>query len=173
MLYIAVNVGSTTPSILSINSASNLGYGSGERLVDTTFPDGHFAANMRHPEITGPEATLNPIQQGACHPSTGGDDYDIALIETQEVTSLSVSSDIAPFFYSLTPVLTVFYSPVGAAAQSSNLPQAHLSCVKVVQESAVQQVATNGADMRRIPKWFQLPQSALISAVLGSALFLL
>jgi hypothetical protein len=58
-------------------------------------------------------------------------------VETQTLTSEDVSSDIAPFFYSITPVLTVFYSPSGSA--SSSLPEAHLSCLKVVEDSNLMQ----------------------------------
>ncbi|EXJ77486.1 hypothetical protein A1O3_09712 [Capronia epimyces CBS 606.96] len=97
-------------------------------------------------EITGPHATLSPIKQTSCHPSTGGAGYDVALIETQRVTSEEVSSDNAPFFFSLTPVLTVFYNPSGADSKTSGLPEASLSCLKVVEDSSSpSQSATNAA----------------------------
>ncbi|KIW67672.1 hypothetical protein PV04_06904 [Phialophora macrospora] len=87
--------------------------------------------------ITGPQsAAADRISQTTCHPAStvpDGSNYNIALVETQTVTSEEVSSDIAPFFYSITPVLTIFYSPSGSA--SSSLPEAHLSCLKVVEDS--------------------------------------
>ncbi|KIX95608.1 uncharacterized protein Z520_08728 [Fonsecaea multimorphosa CBS 102226] len=110
-------------------------------------------------EITGPQSPVDaPIAQTTCHPSSNvssGTKYNIALIETQTVTSEDVSSDLAPFFYSITPVLTVFYSPAAASsnAQDKTLPEAHLTCVKVVQDSNLtQQVGTNGAGMVGLPR---------------------
>jgi hypothetical protein len=108
-----------------------------------------------------------PIKQTSCHPSTGGAGYDIALVEMQKVTSEEVSSDNAPFFFSMTPVLTVFFNPSGAK-QSRNLPEAHLSCLKVVQDSALGQSAQSGA-LREIP---QLGRLAAILVVMLSGIAL-
>ncbi|OCT52105.1 hypothetical protein CLCR_08805 [Cladophialophora carrionii] len=93
-------------------------------------------------------AAANHISQTTCHPASSvpdGSNYNIALVETQTVTSEEVSSDIAPFFYSITPVLTVFYSPSGSTSNSP--PEAHLSCLKVVEDSNLVQsdLQTNGA----------------------------
>lgn len=115
--------------------------------------------------ITGSAAPIDPITQTTCHPSTGGKDYKVALVETQTVTSEEVSSDPAPFFYSITPVLTVFYSPGDSASQGSALPEAHLSCLKVVEDSSLAQPnETNSAGRRSLPNsmvWLLLAVSAL------------
>lgn len=96
-------------------------------------------------EITGPNSTVaDPVAQTNCHPSTGGPNYDLALIETQTVSSEDVSADIAPFVYSITPILSVFYNPSSSAGSSSDLPEAHLSCIKVVENSSLMQ-PTNGS----------------------------
>lgn len=110
-------------------------------------------------DITGARATLDPIKQTSCHPSTGGAGYEIALIETQKVTSEEVSSDNAPFFFSMTPVMTIFHAASGAEGQSRALPETHLSCLKVVEDSSLSQPATNVA---AIP----LPESAHLLAML-------
>ncbi|OAP60613.1 hypothetical protein AYL99_05615 [Fonsecaea erecta] len=116
-------------------------------------------------EITGPQSPVDaPIAQTTCHPSSSvssGTKYNIALIETQTVTSEDVSSDIAPFFYSITPVLTVFYNPSAPSnAQGKVLPEAHLTCVKVVEDSTLVQ-QSNGAGM------MGLPRSMMIALALG------
>ncbi|OQV08270.1 hypothetical protein CLAIMM_12575 [Cladophialophora immunda] len=108
-------------------------------------------------EITGPQSPVDaPIAQTTCHPSSSvssGTKYNIALIETQTVTSEDVSSDIAPFFYSITPVLTVFYNPAASSnAQSQALPEAHLTCVKVVEDSSLVQQVGNGAGVVSLPR---------------------
>ncbi|KIV78850.1 hypothetical protein PV11_06459 [Exophiala sideris] len=72
-----------------------------------------------------------PIPQTSCHPSVAGAGYDVALVETQTVRSEDVSSDPAPFFYSLTPVLSVFYSDT-----QTNSAKAYLSCLKVIDAAA-------------------------------------
>ncbi|EXJ68066.1 uncharacterized protein A1O5_08681 [Cladophialophora psammophila CBS 110553] len=103
-------------------------------------------------EITGPQSSVDaPISQTSCHPTSSvssGTTYNIALVETQTVTSEEVSSDIAPFFYSITPVLTIFYDPAASSSNSQKavaLPEAHLSCVKVVENSNLVQQVGNGA----------------------------
>ncbi|EXJ82005.1 hypothetical protein A1O1_08073 [Capronia coronata CBS 617.96] len=101
--------------------------------------------NVVAKEISGAGVRLDPIKQTSCHPSTGGSDYDIALVEVQTVTSEDVSSDNAPFAFSMTPVLTVFFNSSGANPGSSALPEAHLSCLKVVQDSSLTQSTTNTA----------------------------
>ena len=76
-------------------------------------------------------AQPQPIPQTSCHPSVAGAGYDVALIETQTVRSEDVSSDLAPFFYSLTPVLSLFYSDT-----QTNSAKAYLSCLKVIDAAA-------------------------------------
>ncbi|KAJ9639192.1 uncharacterized protein PV06_09928 [Exophiala oligosperma] len=93
-------------------------------------------------DLTGPNAPLSPPQtttttttaQGSeCHPTLGGKNYNVALIESQTVSSEEVSSDHAPFFYSITPVVSVFYT-TGSTSASSNA-KAYMSCLKVVDDS--------------------------------------
>ncbi|KIW95394.1 uncharacterized protein Z519_03978 [Cladophialophora bantiana CBS 173.52] len=111
-------------------------------------------------EITGPQSSVEaPVSQTSCHPTSSissGTTYNIALVETQTVTSEEVSSDIAPFFYSITPVLTVFYEPVVSSSSNSQkavaLPEAHLSCVKVVENSNLAQQVGNGAGTVASPR---------------------
>ena len=104
--------------------------------------------------ITGPQSPASTaIPQTKCHPASilpNGSNYNIALIESQTVTSEDVSSDLAPFFYSITPILSIFYDPSGSS--SSSLPEAHLSCVKVVEDSHLVQVASSGAAMVGVAK---------------------
>ncbi|KAI1630119.1 hypothetical protein EDD37DRAFT_83160 [Exophiala viscosa] len=78
-------------------------------------------------DLTSPQA----ISQTSCHPSVAGAGYDVALIETQTVRSEDVSSDLAPFLYSLTPVLSVFYSDSQTATTKT-----YLSCLKVIDAAA-------------------------------------
>ncbi|EHY55753.1 hypothetical protein HRR83_009191 [Exophiala dermatitidis] len=103
--------------------------------------------NVVAKEITGPNAPLTPIKQTACHPSTGGAGYQVALIETQNVASEEVSSDNVPFFFSMTPVMTIFYKSPGAGFKLESQPEAHLSCLKVVEDSTVSPSAQNAATM--------------------------
>ncbi|OAG41705.1 hypothetical protein AYO21_04169 [Fonsecaea monophora] len=108
-------------------------------------------------EITGPQSPVGaPIAQTTCHPSSSvssGSKYNIALIETQTVTSEDVSSDIAPFFYSITPVLTVFYKPsTSSGSQNLALPEVHLTCVKVVEDSTLSQQVGNAAPTTGLPR---------------------
>lgn len=76
--------------------------------------------------------TAQPIPQTACHPSVAGAGYNVALVETQTVRSEDVSSDLAPFFYSLTPVLSVFYP----SENQTGSAHAYLSCLKVIDAAA-------------------------------------
>ncbi|KAJ9609907.1 hypothetical protein H2200_006236 [Cladophialophora chaetospira] len=103
--------------------------------------------------LTGSQSpSSSHISQTTCHPASnvnGGSDYNIALIETQTVTSEDVSSDIAPFFYSLTPILTVFYS---ASGSTSSLPEAQLSCLKVVEDSNLVQPESSDASLLGLHK---------------------
>lgn len=122
----------------------------------TSLKSKKVSANLECVELTGSKAPVSPIPQQSCHPSVAGASYDVALIETQTVTSEEVSSDPAPFFYSITPVLTLFYSPVGSNAQTSSLglslPQTYLSCLKVVEYSTVvDSPQTNAAVDMRMP----------------------
>ena len=80
-------------------------------------------------DLTGPNAPVTPMTEGTCHPSIAGKGYNVALIESQTVRSEDVSSDHAPFFYSITPVVSVFY-------KSGSDPKAYMSCLKVVDEDA-------------------------------------
>lgn len=85
--------------------------------------------------ITGSNATLTPLQRPSCHPSTGGADYNIALIESQSLSEKYVYGDVVfPFTLGFTPVLTVF---IPAVNESSTLsaPETHLSCVKIIEQS--------------------------------------
>lgn len=91
------------------------------------------------PDLTGPNAPLSPspqTQQGSCHPTVAGKDYNVALIETQTVRSEDVSSDHAPFFYSITPVVSVFYAsaPSSSSSSTSSTTKAYMSCLKVVDD---------------------------------------
>ena len=107
----------------------------------------HSTLLTRCPDITGSQSGAGShISQTTCHPASdvpSGTDYNIALVESQTVTSGDVSSDIAPFFYSLTPILTVLYDPSGSS--SNSLPEAHLTCLKVVEDSTLVQPDVNGA----------------------------
>ncbi|KAL6251376.1 hypothetical protein RBB50_001585 [Rhinocladiella similis] len=90
-------------------------------------------------DLTGPNAPLSPspqTQQGSCHPTVAGKDYNVALIETQTVRSEDVSSDHAPFFYSITPVVSVFYAsaPSSSSSSTSSTTKAYMSCLKVVDD---------------------------------------
>jgi hypothetical protein len=82
--------------------------------------------------------TAIPAAQTSCQLSPRPD-YDVALIETQTVSTDEVSSDVAPFFYSVTPVLTVFYR---GAATAETSPQAFLSCLKIVDNDSTSSVTT-------------------------------
>ncbi|KAK5222089.1 hypothetical protein LTR47_003067 [Exophiala xenobiotica] len=82
-------------------------------------------------DLTGPNAPVTPMTEGTCHPSIAGKGYNVALIESQTVRSEDVSSDPAPFFYSITPVISVFYT-----SGSGSEPEAYMSCLKVVDEDA-------------------------------------
>ncbi|KAK5194382.1 hypothetical protein LTR96_006496 [Exophiala xenobiotica] len=88
-------------------------------------------------DLTGPNAPVTPMTEGTCHPSIAGKGYNVALIESQTVRSEDVSSDPAPFFYSITPVISVFYtSGAGSGSESESEPKAYMSCLKVVDEDA-------------------------------------
>ncbi|KAK7903526.1 hypothetical protein LTR67_001546 [Exophiala xenobiotica] len=88
-------------------------------------------------DLTGPNAPVTPVTEGTCHPSIAGKGYNVALIESQTVRSEDVSSDPAPFFYSITPVISVFYtSGSGSGSGSGSEPKAYMSCLKVVDEDA-------------------------------------
>lgn len=90
-------------------------------------------------DLTGPNAPVTPMTEGTCHPSIAGKGYNVALIESQTVRSEDVSSDPAPFFYSITPVISVFYTSgarSGAGSGSGSEPKAYMSCLKVVDEDA-------------------------------------
>ncbi|OAP54065.1 hypothetical protein AYL99_11599 [Fonsecaea erecta] len=90
-------------------------------------------------EITGPHVS-------------SGTKYNIALIETPTNTSEGVSRDITPFSYSITPVLTVFYSASAPSnAQGKALPEAHPTCVTVVEGSTLVQ-QSNDAGMMGLPR---------------------
>jgi len=114
-------------------------------------------------DITGSQsAATTHITQATCHPASNvpnGKSYNINLVETQTVTSEDVSSDIAPFFYSITPVLTVFYD--GTGSSSASLPEAHLSCLKVVENSNLVQAETSDA----VGIFRSMPQTLVASVV--------
>jgi hypothetical protein len=84
-------------------------------------------------DLTGPNAPVTPMTEGTCHPSIASKGYNVALIESQTVRSEDVSSDPAPFFYSITPVVSVFYT---SGSGSGSEPKAYMSCLKVVDEDA-------------------------------------
>lgn len=130
---------------MPVHSHGDLGQRRCERLV--VLVKNKLALTDLPPEITGPNAPLTPIKQTACHPSTGGAGYQVALIETQNVASEEVSSDNVPFFFSMTPVMTIFYKSPGAGFKLESQPEAHLSCLKVVEDSTVSPSAQNAATM--------------------------
>jgi hypothetical protein len=117
-------------------------------------------------EITGHNAP-DPVNLSTCHPSTGGDDYRIALIETQSLTAYPNSTDsLMSYIYGITPVLTVFYNQGGESALLRK-PEAHLSCMKVVDRGAA--VPFSGdADRCRLHS----KTCALILALAGAVMLL-
>lgn len=86
-------------------------------------------------EITGLN-TPDPVALSTCHPSTGGDDYGIVLIETQSLNAIpGFTEPLVSYIYGITPVLTVLYDQGGESTLFRE-PESHLSCMKVVDGGA-------------------------------------
>lgn len=115
-------------------------------------------------EITGLNAP-DPVTLSTCHPSTGVDNYRIALIETQSLNAYPNFADsLMSYIYGITPVLTVFYDQ-GGESTLLHEPEAHLSCMKVVDGGAA--VPFKGGADRLHSK-----TCALVLALAGAVLLL-
>lgn len=76
--------------------------------------------------LTGP-ASAQPVQEGTCHPTTGGKDYDISLIAANKVKALSRNTtDIEDVLYGITPIITVVY-------REENNTEVNMSCLKAIE----------------------------------------
>lgn len=66
-----------------------------------------------------------PVQQGTCHPTTGGKDYELTLIAADRINAASRNTtDIEDVVYGITPIMTVVYGGGNA--------EIYLSCLKAI-----------------------------------------
>jgi hypothetical protein len=88
-------------------------------------------------ELTGPGSSLLPVQQNNCNISTGGQAYNIALVESEFFRSDTYTSHVSAYIFGIAPVLTVFYPNI---APNSTLllgqAETHLTCLKIVEPGA-------------------------------------
>ena len=129
---------------------------------------GHWGSILSRPLISSQSPP--PIQQGTCHPTTGGKDYELTLIAADQTNAASRNTtDIEDTMYGITPIMTVVYGGIGRDDQDAEID---LSCLKAIDSNVSGRNLTAQKDSGTIGKG-EAGGTALITAAALACLFLL
>ena len=109
--------------------------------------------------LTGPLAAPF-VQQGECHPTTGGKDYNLELVAANRLDAPSRNIDeLDPILFGVTPIMTITYG--GNVSE----PAVDLSCLKTIGMSPNTTTTNqkNGAAGQHVPG----KQNVLLYGALG------
>ena len=132
---------------------------------------GHWGSILSRP-LMSPQSP-QPIQQGTCHPTTGGKDYELTLIAADQTNAASRNTtDIEDTVYGITPIMTVVYG--GGNGRDDQDPEIDLSCLKAIESNGSGRNLTAQKDSGAIGKGEALGTALITAATLAClSLFLL
>ena len=103
--------------------------------------------------------------------STGGQAYNIGLVESEYFRSDTYVSAVSAYVFGITPVLTVFYSNFGTnSTLLRGQAESHLTCLKIVEAGAPDsgpRTLLNAAPSLGEPRaWIMVSSLLLIAQIL-------